>query len=115
MRRVWQDHRELELSLGASISVHCLSSWGCRISPKVIFCCRCIARNSAKNHTQPEHAIPVGVVGNSHASGRLDFRGVPTVAALPHLLGFDVNNIYRLSGFVGHLQGPFLTGPKTAV
>src|SRR6266550_3148647 len=27
MRRVWQDHRELELSLGASISVHCQSGW----------------------------------------------------------------------------------------
>src|SRR5277367_6140310 len=28
MRRVWQDHRELELRLGASISVHRLSSFG---------------------------------------------------------------------------------------
>ena len=46
MRRVWQDHRELELSLGASISVHCLSSWGCRISPRVIFCWRCMTPNS---------------------------------------------------------------------
>jgi hypothetical protein len=32
MRRVRQDHRELELSLGASISVHRLSSYGIRMT-----------------------------------------------------------------------------------
>src|ERR1700727_455671 len=34
MRRVQQDHRELELSLGASISVHRLSSYGIRMKPR---------------------------------------------------------------------------------
>ena len=32
MRRVWRDHRELELRLGSSISVHCLSREGCRLT-----------------------------------------------------------------------------------
>jgi hypothetical protein len=34
MRRVRQDHRELELRLGASISVHRLSSQGIRRPPQ---------------------------------------------------------------------------------
>jgi hypothetical protein len=34
MRRVRQDHRELELRLGASISVHRLSSYGIRQPPQ---------------------------------------------------------------------------------
>jgi len=35
MRRVWRDDRELELSLGASISVHCVPSYRCRITGTV--------------------------------------------------------------------------------
>jgi hypothetical protein len=31
MRRVRRNYRELELRLGSSISVHCLSSGGCRM------------------------------------------------------------------------------------
>ena len=32
MRRVWCNYRELELRLGSSISVYCLSSYGCQMT-----------------------------------------------------------------------------------
>jgi hypothetical protein len=32
MCRVWRNYRELEFRLGSSISVHCQSSEGCRIT-----------------------------------------------------------------------------------
>ena len=63
MCRVWQNHRELELGLGSSISVHCLSSYGIRQPSKRARNSDQIAKDLLTSPTAPESRTPKVVEG----------------------------------------------------
>src|SRR6267142_5827868 len=104
MRRLWQNRRELELSLGASISVHCLSSQGCRISPRVNLLLAlhpaqfCQSFDCSRNQSPPVHAggfdilKPVAILAIMTAlpiasAGRLSHLGPRGIVVLVFLCG----------------------------